>query len=486
MAYEKKLPWEKKKRPRNGFDLNGDVVCKECFKKKILIEELRLENVRLKSKIRSIDARIVVKKEIEGLAHHPKARPPINIKTNSKPEDRAKKGGAKEGHSGNGRRGANPAPFVVESETQEEHCPDCGGELKLLEQRNRTIVEASPLKARRILYRCRRARCRGCQKLIESRPEVLPRALYGNRLLSQAAVMHYLHGTTIGKLLDMFGPEVSEGGLIQAFHRLGRYCEQALPLITEEFRNAHVRHADETPWRTDGHSGYAWLFSTKSISILEFANTRSGKIPARIFGESALKGFLVVDRYAAYNKLPVKLQYCFAHLLRDVEKLEFQFPDEQEIKIFVSRIVPFIVQAMKLGGLGLGNEIYYSTAKIIRSEIEASLSHPYKHLAIRNVQQCFLKREDRLYHWALDRLVPAENNFAERELRPTVIARKVSFGSQSEEGAKTRGHIMSVLFTVKKRLAKNMAIEDWLKETLDKIARDPTANIFNLLPKAPP
>jgi len=48
--------------------------------------------------------------------------------------------------------------------------------------------------------------------------------------------------------------------------------------------------------------------------------------------------------------------------------------------------------------------------------------------------------------------VPADNNRAERELRPLVIARKVSFGSQSDAGAQTREILMTVLHTLKKNV----------------------------------
>lgn len=50
-----------------------------------------------------------------------------------------------------------------------------------------------------------------------------------------------------------------------------------------------------------------------------------------------------------------------------------------------------------------------------------------------------------MYQWAEDRRVPTENNLAERDLRPTVIARKVSFGSQSDAGAQTCGILMILL-----------------------------------------
>ena len=294
--------------------------------------------------------------------------------------------------------------------------------------------------------------------------------------------MHYVHGITIGKLLELFGGEVTQGGLIEAFHRLGRHFEKAQAQLIEGYRGSHVRHADETPWRTDGHSGYAWLFSTPEMSILEFTNTRSARIAKRIFGDEPLNGVLVVDRYSAYNQLPVALQYCFAHFLRDVQKVEYDFPNDAEVIQFTSRIAPPITQAMKLRGAGLSQSAFLEKAQQIKSDIETELRRPYGHLGVKRLQQVFLKKENRLYHWASDPRIPADNNAAERELRPTVIARKVSFGSQSDAGAKTRGTIMSVLFTARKRLRNKEPVEDWLKKSLDQIAEKPDTNIYSLLP----
>ena len=45
--------------------------------------------------------------------------------------------------------------------------------------------------------------------------------------------------------------------------------------------------------------------------------------------------------------------------------------------------------------------------------------------------------------------IEAENNLAERRIRPLVVARKVSNGSQSEKGLKTRETLMSVIDTLK-------------------------------------
>jgi transposase len=106
---------------------------------------------------------------------------------------------------------------------------------------------------------------------------------------------------------------------------------------------------------------------------------------------------------------------------------------------------------------------------------------PAHHMGIQNIQRIFIKNEQRLYHWADDRRVPAHNNRAERELRPTVVARKTSFGSQSEKGAKTRSTLSSILCTAKKRL-KDRPPQQWLKETLDWIAKNGTATLKDQFP----
>jgi hypothetical protein len=64
-----------------------------------------------------------------------------------------------------------------------------------------------------------------------------------------------------------------------------------------------------------------------------------------IFGDKKLPGVLAVDRYNAHNKAPVEIQYCYAHLLRDLEKLERDFPESEEVKSFVSLLSPLLSQA---------------------------------------------------------------------------------------------------------------------------------------------
>ena len=220
------------------------------------------------------------------------------------------------------------------------------------------------------------------------------------------------------------------------------------------------------------------------MSLFEFRETRAARVAFEVLGKEALEGFLVVDRCPVYNKMPVKIQYCFAHLLREIQKLEKEFPDSKEISWFTSKICPPVAEAMKLRTLRLSNEIYLKLAGEIKNKIESEINYPYKHEGIKRIQRIFIDKSTRMYHWAEDPRVPAENNLAERDIRPTVISRKRSFGSQSKNGAKIRAAIMSVLFTARKRL-KSKHLEDWFYETLNKLAHNPELGIYQLLPLAP-
>jgi len=160
----------------------------------------------------------------------------------------------------------------------------------------------------------------------------------------------------------------------------------------------------------------------------------------------------VVDRYAAYNCLPFELQYCYAHLKRDAEKLEKLFPGDGEVKGFCRALIRELSAAMRLRRRkGLSDRRYYDRAAQIKANIIRICDSEASHTGIQELQNVFRKNAHRLYHWARDRRVPADNNYSERSLRPLVIARKLSFGTQSARGSRTRTILMSVLHSLQKQ-----------------------------------
>lgn len=451
------------------------MACQGCYEKQLQIDRLTEQVNNLKVKLRYEE-----KKSQAGYfgSSTPSAQKPF--KENS--DGPKSQGGGKKGHKGYGREGVceNEAD-IIEYLKAGPQCPYCRGELEIRKTVNRSVIESDPIKAKKKLYKSEKAWCPKCRKMITPKPPVLPKSLYGNQLISQAVTMHYGHGLPVGRIENILGQIVPSGSLYDIFHRLADLWEPAMSKLIEEYREEYVKHADETGWRNNGHSGYSWLFCSKNISIFKFADNRSAQIPKMILGDKKLPGALVVDRYSGYNKVPCRIQYCYAHLLRHVEDLGKEFIDVKEVQCFVSVLAPLLSEAMHLRTLEISDRTYYKKALLCKNNILKTINSPATHLGIQSIQILFKENKNRLYLWCQDRRIPADNNRAERELRPTVIARKVSFGSQSDKGARTRSILMSILQTAQKRL-KNQTLEDWFKHALDQIALNPYIDIYSLLP----
>ncbi len=450
--------------------------CEGCLEKQRRIDRLLEEVERLKAKLRYQE-----RKDQEGFFGSSTPSSQLPFKANTDQENRNHKGGARPGHKGHGRKAhcQETADEIIPIDPG-EICPDCGGVLKLKKIQDRTVIESEPVRPKKILYHLSHKECTQCHHVFLAKAScVLSKALYGNQITAQMAVMHYFHGIPMGRICEMSG--INLGSLVEMFHRLSGYFSPVMDLLKEQYRLSPAKHADETGWRNDGQSGYAWLFCTPETSLFSFQNTRSASVPRTILGDKRLPGVLVVDRYNAYNKAPVQIQYCYAHLLRDVEKLEKDFPESEEVKSFVSLLASLLSQAMHLRAQPLSDKQYYREAKQIQKKILEVTKAPAQHLAIRAMQELFHTNEHRLYHWVADRGVPPDNNLAERDLRPTVIARKISFGSSSDAGAKTRSVLMSVLHTLNKRRG-DQSLESIFKTLLDELAKNPNAQIASLFP----
>lgn len=446
--------------------MNRLSICESCLQKQRMIDQLREENRRLKDQLHYRE-----RKTEEGPFGSSTPSSKIPLKSNTAEENRRKKGGARPGHTGYGRNAIeiDSADRVMQVDVS-PICPQCGGILEDKGHDTRSVIDSPPIKAERIIYQLKKRYCPRCRKAVQAQaPSVLPKALYGNQLITYAVFAHYLHGIPIGRVCEQTG--IGLGAIVDIFHRMATLFRAVIPNLVQEYRQALVRHADETSWRTDGRSGYAWLFCTGRISIFLFRSTRSSSVPREILGADPLGGVLVVDRYSGYNRAPCKLQYCYAHLLREVEDLAKEVPDNAEVVAFTATFIPLLSQAMHLHSQPISEAEYYSAAEKIEKQIQKTIQSPAQHLGIRRIQDIFTDNAHRLYHWVTDRNIPAENNRAERELRPTVIARKVSFGSQSDAGAKTREILTTLVHTLKLRFPDP---QSRFKTVLDRIAVNPT------------
>jgi hypothetical protein len=203
-------------------------------------------------------------------------------------------------------------------------------------------------------------------------PSLLPKHLLGNQLITRVLLLHYRDGIPLGTVSDQLG--VSLGTVVEMLHRLAALFHGVVDFLIQLYRRSPVRPADQTGWRTDGKSGYAWLFGTPTLSLFLFRNSRSAQVPHAVLGSSPLDGVLVVDRYNGYNRVPCDLQYCYAHLLRQVEDLAKEFPDQPEVLTFTAIVIPLLAAAMHLRSQPLSDADYSTQACQLQQQIQTAMA----------------------------------------------------------------------------------------------------------------
>lgn len=453
--------------------MNPVNFCQNCFEKQKKIDQLTEEVTRLRQKLCQKE-----RKEKEGFFGLSTPSSQIPLKPNSPEEERRKMGGRKTGHLGAGRKGftADEADYLKDIPCHLETCPDCHSALVEKESACRSVLDIQPLKTQKNLTTLHVKECPHCHRLFTAKaPGVLPNYLLGNELLTYVAVSHYLYGIPLGRIIKQL--KIKRSAVTQAMHRLAKIFDVVVLFLIEEYRRAAVKHADETGWRIDGHSGYAWVFCTNDVALFLCRNTRSSDVPREVFGEKEQTGVLVVDRYQGYSFIQCK-QYCYEHLKRETEKAQKDFPDSEEVLAFTTPFRLLLIKAIQLRKQPISDAQYYEEAGQLKKEIEQMVQTPAQHAGIRYLQDIFCEKKEFLYHWVEDRKVPADNNFAERMIRFLAIARKVSFGSQSEQGAKTRSTLMTLLHTMELR---GLDVAVIFKKALDAVAENPSVNLYSLL-----
>ena len=402
-------------------------------------------------------------------------------------ENKAKQGGAVIGHKGHGRQDftAAEADEIIEIKETPPPCMCGHGAWLPGAIREHCVIELIPARKHKKIYLKRECTCSSCGKVETIRtPAVTPGGLYGNGMVAHLLTEHYLYGLTAGNVCRREG--VNEGTFFQIAVRCADLLKPLFERIQQELRTCLIVHADETGWRSNGGRAYGWIFANAELAAFLFRNTRGSKVPLEVFGNDQLNINLITDRYRGYDPLKLNRQYCYVHLLRDLKTLEKEFPDDPEVAAFSAELKPLLKKAIAMYKSKMELADYVIAANAIKNDIVAVCYQEASHPGIQQFQNIFREHPERMFQWVKSPDIPAENNFAERGLRPTVVARKISFGSQSERGMLTRELLMTFLYTARIR---GLDPKVTLEKALNMLCSDPAADIaplFGLTAKEKP
>ena len=218
---------------------------------------------------------------------------------------------------------------------------------------------------------------------------------------------------------------------------------------------------DETPTKQANQKAWLWTAVAPLFAVFAIFSSRKGDALPKLLGEF-FGGIINCDRAKMYWQAE-RLQWCWAHLKRDFQAL-IDHPDRQVQRLGydLMRQVKRMFQHWRKYKSG---EIDWPTFRVLMSPIRETINALLQRGACsgngRLVGMCQELHNHREWLWTFvdHEGIEPTNNTAERALRPAVIYRKLSFGTQSESGSRFIERILTVSETCR---LQNRSIYDYL------------------------
>lgn len=152
------------------------------------------------------------------------------------------------------------------------------------------------------------------------------------------------------------------------------------------------------------------------------------------------------DRYAGQQALAEQHQVCLANVLRDV-----QYAIDCGDTVFAPQIRDHLRWAICVGKRRseLKDSTLLAYAGKAERKLDALVAVPAAHPAGRKLQRQIKAWRTKFFVFLADREVPPTNNISEREIRPSVVFRKVTNGFRSNWGAQIHAGYRSVTGTAR-------------------------------------
>ncbi|MDJ1421069.1 MAG: IS66 family transposase [Candidatus Methanoperedens sp.] len=249
-------------------------------------------------------------------------------------------------------------------------------------------------------------------------------------------------------LNDIYDARVSEGTIVSYLKRAAFLFGDEYERIKEQMKELKTCHYDDTGQRVNGMNRWLWVFISNEVALYHTSKSRSKNVVIEILGDD-YDGVTVQDFYPSYDKAPGLKQKCWSHLIRDTRDLAEKKkppPDAKEFHEGLQRIYKDAKEAEKrLSTEEERNSVY--DAFVDRLVNFATMG--WQHYDVKRLAKRVLKYSGELFTFILIPGTEPTNNCAERALRPCVVQNKIWGCHRTDDGAKNRDILMSVIGTMK-------------------------------------
>jgi len=299
--------------------------------------------------------------------------------------------------------------------------------------------------------------CPHCQKMRHAPfPLTIERGgLAGPRLTTLIA---YLKGpchasfSTIRKFLrDVVQLSISRSQLAKIIGKVSAALEQPYAKLLEDLPAQARLNIDETGHKQNGERMWTWCFRAGLYTLFKIDPTRSADVLIEVLGKE-FNGVLGCDYFSAYRRYQrefgVLLQFCLAHLIRDVKFLT-TLPDPREraygerLREALRQFFAVIHRREHLSPKAFQNQLKAARTEVLRCGTQEVPETKHS----RNLAKRFEKHGESYFRFLTEPGVEPTNNLAEQAIRFVVLDRLVTQGTRSEAGNRWCERIWTVIAT---------------------------------------
>jgi transposase len=321
------------------------------------------------------------------------------------------------------------------------------------------VIELPPIKPVVTEYQWHQLACPACGETTRSPwPAGVPSRTYGPRVQATVALCtgaYRLSKRTTQQVMDeVFGVPLSVGTISPLEQATTAAVAAPIEAARRYVHEQEVAYLDETSWRQGSKRAWLWVAVTSWVTVFVVRMSRGGQVARELLGEE-FAGILVTDRYSAYNWYPVRWrQLCWAHLLRDFEAMRSRGGRSEAIgDALLAQTRQMFTWWHRVREGTLQRSTFRSYITPLRREVERLLEAGRRSGIPKTAGTCrdILKRREALWTFVQVEGVEPTNNMAERAIRPAVLWRKGSFGTQSAEGSRFVESMLTVVATLKQQ-----------------------------------
>ena len=418
------------------------------------------------------EARIAdLENQVQKLTPQNSSLPPSTQHPHAKPK-RSKRGGRKRKRGGQNGHQKHQRELIPSEQCDDiiplrpDACRRCGKPLTGIDSEpiRHQVWELPEIKPIVTEYQQQRLACPCCGiTTCASLPPGIPNSQSGPRLVAFAGLLmgHFRQSKRRASLFlqDLLKMPCCPSLTVKMQNQVAGAIQVPYEQLKNELGKQGQLFMDESPTKQANKKAWLWAAVAPLFAVFAIFSSRKGDALPKLLGDS-FKGIINCDRAKMYWQAK-RLQWCWAHLKRDFQAL-IDHPDKrvQRLGHDLMRQVKRMFQHWRRYKAGEINwETFRKHMSPVRKEIDHLLLRGKFSGNKRLVGMCNELYNNRQWLWTFVDVKGIEptNNTAERALRPAVIYRKLSFGTQSESGSRFIERMLTVTETC--RLQNRSAYE---------------------------